>query len=323
MDMARNTFVEHVRNPASTIMSNSAPAPPGRLVSHFADRSRSEQTAAWNDLWESDENDLWDRGMPSPALIDFVESRSEALCSPSPVNGERLRALIPVGTSWLFSKLFFSLQDVRRRDARICLCHGVQGCGRGYDVAMLALHGFDVYGLEVSSKGAQLARDYTARELESPHDYNYGRQGRFETPPGSVHIITADFFNHDWETLLGEDGKRGFDLIYDYTFLCALLPEMRKDWSLRMAELVAPSGVLVCLEFPMYKELGAVGPPWGLRGVHWNLLAEGQDGIIHEPGNVEDEDVADGPFKRIVYLRPERSFEAGRGTDMLSVWKLK
>ncbi|KAG5924851.1 hypothetical protein E4U42_004535 [Claviceps africana] len=273
-------------------MSNSAPVPPGRLVAHFADRSRSEQTAAWNDLWESDDNDLWDRGMPSPALIDLIESRPEALCAPSLVGRGRLRALIP-------------------------------GCGRGYDVAMLALHGFDVCGLEVSSKGAQIARDYTRRELESPHDYNYGRKGRFETPPGSVQIITADFFNHDWETLLGEDGKRGFDLIYDYTFLCALLPEMRKDWSMRMAELVAPSGVLVCLEFPMYKDLGAVGPPWGLRGVHWNLLAEGKDGIIHEPGNVEQEDMIDGPFNRIVYISPERSYEAGRGTDMLSIWKPK
>ncbi|KAG6010016.1 hypothetical protein E4U21_000457 [Claviceps maximensis] len=273
-------------------MSDSAPAePPGRLISHFADRSRAEQTAAWTDLWESDENNLWDRGKPSPALIDFIESKPEALCAPVAGKAGRFCALIP-------------------------------GCGRGYDVAMLALHGFDVYGLEVSSKGAQIARDYVTRELESPQDYNYGPKGRFQTQVGSVQIITADFFDRDWETLLGGAGKRGFDLIYDYTFLCALLPEMRKDWSTRMAELVAPRGVLVCLEFPMYKNLGAAGPPWGLRGVHWSLLAEGKDGIIHEPGNVEEDDTVDGPFRRIVYLRPARSYEAGRGTDMLSVWKL-
>ncbi|KAG5980632.1 hypothetical protein E4U55_003815 [Claviceps digitariae] len=273
-------------------MSDPVPEPPTRLISHFADRSRTEQTVAWSELWESDENDIWDRGMPSPALIDFIESKPEALHAPVAANAERLRALVP-------------------------------GCGRGYDVAMLALHGFDVCGLDVSSKGAQVARDYTANEIKNPQDYNYGHKGRLEMQPGSVQIIAADFFNRDWEALLGENGKRGFDLIYDYTFLCALLPEMRKDWSTRMAELIAPTGVLVCLEFPMYKDLRAVGPPWGLRGVHWNLLAEGGDGIIHEPSNSEREDAVDGPFKRIMYLRPERSYEAGRGADMLSVWKPK
>lgn len=59
-------------------------------------RSRTQQAAAWSSLWGSDENDLWDRGMPSPALIDFVESRPEALCAPATANGGRLRALVPV-----------------------------------------------------------------------------------------------------------------------------------------------------------------------------------------------------------------------------------
>lgn len=100
---------------------------------------------------------------------------------------------------------------------RLCSCDRVQGCGRGYDVAMLALHGFDVYGLEVSSKGARIARDYASRELQSPQAFNYGREGWSETQSGSVEIIAGDFFARDWEALLGEAGTRGFDLIYDYT----------------------------------------------------------------------------------------------------------
>jgi hypothetical protein len=209
---------------------------------------------------------------------------------------------------------------------------------------MLALHGYDVYGLEVSAKGAQLARDYATRELAEPQEYNFGSKDWPAAQPGRVRILAGDFFVRDWEQALVADGVETFDLIYDYTvccksptnpmciyllhltligiweqFLCALLPEMRKDWGRRMRELVSPTGVLVCLEFPMYKDLKAVGPPWGLNGVHWNVLAAGKDGIIHEPG--EETGGQNGPFKRVVYLKPPRSYEAGRGADMISVWR--
>lgn len=94
---------------------------------------------------------------------------------------------------------------------------------------------------------------------------------------------------------------------------------MRKDWGRRMRELVAPSGILVCLEFPMYKDLKAIGPPWGLNGVHWNILAQGRDGIIDQTG--EENDAEGGAFQRTLYFKPARSYEAGRGADMVSVWK--
>lgn len=88
-----------------------------------------------------------------------------------------------------------------------------------------------------------------------------------------------------------------------------------------MGELLAPTGVLVCLEFPLYKDLRAPGPPWGLRGVHWNLLARGEDSTT---GEAEDEvESANGRFRRILYLNPARSYDSGKGTDMLSVWALK
>ncbi|OAA47884.1 Thiopurine S-methyltransferase [Metarhizium rileyi] len=266
-------------------MANLASEPPGRLAAHFINRSRAQQSDGWDFLWESNENELWDRGMPSPALIDFIESRQDVLQAPAE---RRLCALVP-------------------------------GCGRGYDVVMLALHGFDVYGLEISAKGAQMARDYASKELVEPQEYNFGSKEWPKGQPGRVRIIAADFFVRDWEQILAEDGVNGFDLIYDYTFLCALLPEMRKDWACRMRELVAPNGVLVCLEFPMYKDLKAIGPPWGLNGVHWKILAAGKDGIIEEAE--EETGAENGPFKRALYFKPPRSYEAGRGTDMVSVWK--
>jgi hypothetical protein len=47
-----------------------------------------------------------------------------------------------------------------------------------------------------------------------------------------------------------------------------------------MADLLAPPGYLVSLEFPLFKDPKLPGPPWGLRGVHWDLLAEGRDLLV-------------------------------------------
>lgn len=96
---------------------------------------------------------------------------------------------------------------------------------------------------------------------------------------------------------------------------------MREDWARRMSELLGPGGVLVCLEFPLYKDLGDVGPPWGLNGVYWNILAQGGSGLIREPG--EETEASGGKFTRALHFKPPRSYENGRGTDMVSVWRLK
>ena len=105
--------------------------------------------------------------------------------------------------------------------------------------------------------------------------------------------------------------------------MCALLPEMRQDWARRMSELLSPTGVLICLEFPMWKPLKAQGPPWGLNGVHWNILADGYDGVPDEAGHLREGSEGDGAFIRIIHWKPPVSFEQSRGEDMISVWKLK
>lgn len=101
---------------------------------------------------------------------------------------------------------------------------------------------------------------------------------------------------------------------------------MRRDWARRMGELLAPSGVLVCLEFPLYKDLKLPGPPWGLReGVYWDLLAGGGNGMIEdeEVAKAATQGPAGGVFERVQYVKPPRSYEVAKGTDMLSVWTLK
>lgn len=94
-----------------------------------------------------------------------------------------------------------------------------------------------------------------------------------------------------------------------------------------MRDVLSPSGgILVCLEFPLFKEPGEPGPPWPLRGVHWNLLAEGGDGMACAGSPEEEEEGADtsgGAFVRAERYKPSRSYAQGRDTDMISAWRLK
>jgi SAM-dependent methyltransferase len=270
--------------------------PPTRLVSHFSARDRAAQGQGWNSLWESEENDIWDRGMASPALVDYLAARPQIVSDVLAREGRRPRAFVP-------------------------------GCGRGYDATLLALRGFDVVGLDIAPLGVAAAREYAARELASPSPYNFAagedRHAAALANPGKAEFVCADFFDRAWEAdVAAEDG---FDFIYDYTFLCALLPEMRADWARRMAELLRPAGTLFCLEFPLYKDPALPGPPWGLRGAHWDLLADGNNGILVErkEGGGEGTQAGGGEFVRKEYYLPERSYESGQGTDMVSVWAKK
>lgn len=91
---------------------------------------------------------------------------------------------------------------------------------------MLALHGFDAFGLEVSQTAVDVAKRYAKEQLTAPPEHYYGtsriaRTGSStsgNTDVGAVNFVLGDFFKRDWEGLCqGEDGEERFDLIYDYT----------------------------------------------------------------------------------------------------------
>ncbi|PLB40682.1 thiopurine S-methyltransferase family protein [Aspergillus candidus] len=265
---------------------------PTRLISHFLKRPVQDYGPGWSALWDSNNSDLWDRGKPSPALIDLIEQQPLAF-SPFTADGRRKKALVP-------------------------------GCGRGYDVIMLALHGFDAYGLEISATAVAEARKYAAVEMSCPQEYNFGHAQSQTRDVGSAIFAVGDFFESEWEGQGILDARVKYDLVYDYTFLCALHPQMRAQWAARMAQLVLPQGVLVCHEFPMYKDPLQDGPPWGVNGVHWDLLARGGDGMagISQPPEATTDGLC-GAFQRVQYFMPKRSYESGKGTDMMSVYERK
>lgn len=90
-----------------------------------------------------------------------------------------------------------------------------QGCGRGYDVVMLAFHGFDAYGLDISEKGVATAQEYASEQLQNHSETNFGPhyQPVEDQSRGGIKFFKGDFFAPEWEAEIG--GK--LDMIYDYT----------------------------------------------------------------------------------------------------------
>lgn len=125
----------------------------------------------------------------------------------------------------------------------------VPGCGAGYDVMALAEHGF-------VATGADIAPSAKARfdEVRLEHELN----------PEQVHLEILDFF-----TDTPRDAP--FDVIWDYTFLCAIEPDQRARWAQRMWELCADEGRLVTLIFPVDPHDNSAstvtdpGPPYRLH----------------------------------------------------------
>ena len=115
----------------------------------------------------------------------------------------------------------------------------VPGCGTGYDILTLSAIDRIVTGVDLS----EVAKTHfeTIREAAA-------------VPEDQANYRVGDFFSMD----LGS-----YDLIWDYTFLCALPPQMRKQWGARMSELVSVGGTLATLVFPVFDaDDDYKGPPW-------------------------------------------------------------
>lgn len=103
---------------------------------------------------------------------------------------------------------------------------------------------------------------------------------------------------------------------------------MRPSWAKRQTELLAtqPAGILLCLEFPTYKDPLTKGPPFGLRpevylehlGHPGKEVPYGDDGHVKEGtlGGAEPNTV-----QRIAHFQPPRTHQVGMGTDWISVWR--
>lgn len=191
--------------------------------------------------------------------------------------------------------------------------------GRGYDVLLLASLGYDCYGLDASQTAVNAAlkvkTDSKNDERYAPHDSTIGA--------GTSTFLARDFFKDEF---LAETNGGQFDVIFDYTFLCALPPVMRPSWAKRLSELLAPTGHLICLEWPLGKAPKEGGPPHGLTSDLYVQLFKnpGQevkydaDGKLLPDSNSEQ---GDNALVRIDHSMPARTHEAGMGKDYVGIWK--
>jgi methyl halide transferase len=149
------------------------------LRRHFGEFQDNDYGKGWAKLWETSSFLPWDRGMPSPALIDTLVNYREVVGG-AVFDGRRKKALVP-------------------------------GCGRGVDVLLLASFGYDAVGLEISP-GAVKACEEFADANEGSYPVKDEEVGK-----GSRRFVLGDFYNNEWKKEVGMEADEPFDLIYDYT----------------------------------------------------------------------------------------------------------
>jgi hypothetical protein len=156
-------------------------------------------------------------------------------------------------TPWDAGKSAPVLHELVAADA---LPHGrafVPGAGSGYDLLTLASEQRTAVGLDL----APVAKtQFESLAAGHPH------RERTE-------YVVGDAFAYVPQTR--------FDLMWDYTFLCALPAELRPQWAALVDRVLAPHGELVALIFPVVPDADPdEGPPYPMTPeLVTDLLAPG------------------------------------------------
>lgn len=140
----------------------------------------------------------------------------------------------------------------------------VPGCGRGYEVAVLAARGFEVTAVDIAPSAVQALRNLLDRV------------------GADAQVVEAD--------LLCWDAPAPFDAVYEQTCLCALDPATWPAYAARLRRWLRSGGSL----FAQFMQTGREGgPPFhcdvgamrGLFAAHtWTWLADEPMRIDHPNG---------------------------------------
>lgn len=155
----------------------------------------------------------------------------------------------------------------------------VPGAGSGYDVLTLATPERRAIGLELST--VAIERFEALRQDAG-------------VPAEHATVVQEDFF--EWTP------EEPFDLVWDYTFLCAIEPARRREWAERIEALLVPAGELVTLIFPVRQGDPEAGPPYPMS-----------------PGLVRD--LLEPRFEAVQLAPVETSHPARLGKEWLGRWR--
>ncbi|KAK0608802.1 hypothetical protein LWI29_036285 [Acer saccharum] len=153
----------------------------------------------------------------------------------------------------------------------------VPACGTGYDAVAMASPERHIVGLEISDIAIEKAKEFSS----SLPNANY------------VTFLKADFFTWCPTEL--------FDLIFDYTFFCAIEPDMRLAWAQKIRDILKPNGELITLMFPISDHIG--GPPY-------KVSVSDYKEVLHPVG-----------FRPISIVDNELAVGPRRGREKLGRWK--
>lgn len=157
----------------------------------------------------------WDMGQPSPPLLAFLNE-----------------GILPAGRRVL-----------------------VPGCGRGFEVALLAHAGYAAVGVDLAPAAIAAARAVVGERA-------------------GAELLCLDFFA-SVEALM----ERRFDWVFDQTFFCAIPPVFRLDYARVLAAILRPGGEVWALSM---RTDTTEGPPYDslpedyinlLSGVGFELVA--------------------------------------------------
>ncbi|CAA7396606.1 unnamed protein product [Spirodela intermedia] len=155
----------------------------------------------------------------------------------------------------------------------------VPGCGSGHDVVAMAGPERHVVGVDISVSAIQKACEMTSALPNKEH----------------FTFLAEDFFA--WQP------TELFDLIFDYTFFCAIDPSMRSAWADRIGDLLKPDGELITLMYPMDEFDG--GPPYAVS-------VSDYEEVLHSLG-----------FKAISVVDNELAIAPRKGREKVGRWKRK
>lgn len=111
----------------------------------------------------------------------------------------------------------------------------IPGCGIGHDIALLEKHGLTTTGLDISEEAIRLAKQ-TYPELKTT------------------------WLNKNIFTLKNHPEK--YDLIWEHTCYCAILPELRNQYIDQIDKLMKPGAYFAGVFFTDTGQPPEIGPPF-------------------------------------------------------------